>query len=79
MFAGEDHKERGDEVIHPLDVPAGGVADRPYEQYPFEDLEESRTGGEENGEHVGSFETHALLSLNRGHFSLLLMLKYNCK
>lgn len=44
VLANEDHEERSDQVIYPLNVSTGRVSDSPYKQDPFEDLKENGIG-----------------------------------
>lgn len=55
VFADEDYKERGDEVIYPLNVSTGRVTYGPYKQYPFENLKENWTAGEAKRERIRNF------------------------
>lgn len=71
VFAEEDHEERDDQVVHPLDVAAGRVAYGPYEQYPFEDLKEKPTAGEAKSKHGGTFQTPAFFKQARSRFQAL--------
>ena len=54
MFADEDHEERGDQVVDPLNVSAGRVAYGPYKQYPLKNLQGNGTRAEVR---AGSSET----------------------
>lgn len=51
VLANEDHEERSDQVVYPLNVSTGRVSDSPYKQDPFENLKENGIGSKARNEH----------------------------
>lgn len=65
VLTNEDHKERSDQVIYPLNVSTGRMTDGPYKQDPFKNLKENGTDGEAKDLRAEALKSiHSLLKIH---------------